>query len=217
MLLKSVAPISYLATEAASPTEELMEKARIVLAYLYETKDTEMTHNCNFESNDGLHAFVDASYAIHKDMKGHTGALIFDELMNLFYSSSNKQKLMGKSSTDAEIIGAHSTMNIIESLKALHDELTDGNGPVILFQDNLSAKYLMENGDSASDKSNYMKVRYFYVKEKVNDKIVEIKHCNTDVMWADLLTKPITNKRTFALMRSKIMNFQPGDKHYVSG
>ena len=75
----------------------------------------------------------------------------------------------------------------------------------------------MENGDSASDKSKHMKVRYFYVKKKVDDKIVEIKYCNTDVMWADLLTKPITNKRTFALMRYKIMNFQPGDKYYVSG
>ena len=74
----------------------------------------------------------------------------------------------------------------------------------------------MENGDSASDKSKHMKVRYFYVKEKVDDKIVEIKYLNTNAMWADLLTKPITNKRTFALMRSKIMNLQPGDKYYVS-
>ena len=46
----------------------------------------------------------------------------------------------------------------------------------------------MQNGDSASDKSRHMKVRYFYVKEKVDDKIVEIEYCNTEVMWADLLT-----------------------------
>ena len=174
----------------------------------------ELVHNCNANGDSGLYAFVDASYATHSDMKGHTGALILDELMNLFYSSSNKQKLMGKSSTDAEIIGAHSTINTIKSLKALQDELTEGKGPVILFQDNLSAKYVMEHGDSTSDKSKHMKVRYFYIKEKVDDKIVEIRYRQTEKIWAGMLTKPITNKKTFALMRSVIMNFQPGDKYY---
>ena len=60
-----------------------------------------------------------------------------------------------------------------------------------------------------------MKARYFYIKEKVDDKIVEIRYRQTEKMWADMLTKPITNKKTFALMRSVIMNFQPGDKYYV--
>ena len=208
--------VAYLATESASPTHEHMAKAYMVLAYLYETKDIELTHNCNSSDPGGLYAFVDASYAIHKDMKGHTGALIFDELLNLFYSSSTKQKLMGKSSTDAEIIGAHATMNSIESLKALYSEMTGSSKPTVLFQDNLSAKFLMENGDSSSDKSKHMKIRYFYIKEKVDEKVVEVQYRNTERMWADLLTKPITNRKSFALMRSKIMNLQPGDKYYVS-
>jgi hypothetical protein len=208
--------VAYLATEAANPTHEHMAKALLVLAYLYETKDIELTHNCNSSDPAGLYAFVDASYAIHKDMKGHTGALIFDELLNLFYSSSAKQKLMGKSSTDAEIIGVHATMNSIESLKALYEEMTGSNKPTVLFQDNLSAKFLMEHGDSSSDKSKHMKIRYFYIKEKVDEKVVEVQYRNTKRMWADLLTKPITNVQSFALMRSKIMNLQPGDKYYVS-
>ena len=205
-----------IATEASNPTHEHMAKALMVLSYLFETKDMEMTHCCNGEDPRRLLAFVDASYAIHKDMKGHTGALIFDELLNLFFSSSSKHKMMGKSSTDAEIIGAHATMNTIELLKALHQELTGSNEPAILFQDNLSAKFLMENGDSASDKSKHMKIRYFYIKEKVDEKVVEIQYRKTERMWADLLTKPISNKRVFKLMRSKMMNFQPGDVYYVS-
>ena len=209
-------PVAYLATEASNPTHEHMAKALMVLSYLFETKDMEMTHCCNGEDPRRLLAFVDASYAIHKDMKGHTGALIFDELLNLFFSSSSKHKMMGKSSTDAEIIGAHATMNTIELLKALHQELTGSNEPAILFQDNLSAKFLMENGDSASDKSKHMKIRYFYIKEKVDEKVVEIQYRKTERMWADLLTKPISNKRVFKLMRSKMMNFQPGDVYYIS-
>ena len=33
-------------------------------------------------------------------------------------------------------------------------------------------------------------------------------------MWADLLTKPLTNKKKFADCRSIIINCQPNDKYY---
>jgi len=210
-------PVAYLATECANPTMDHMLKALRVLAYLKGTADLKLTHNCNSDSVSKLFAFVDASYAIHKDMKGHTGAWFTDMMNNPFFWSSSKQKVMGKSSTDTEIIGVHCHMNSMEQLKSLHDEITGGKDPIVLFQDNLSAKFLMEHGDSSSDKSKHMKVRYFYIKEKVDEGIIEIQHKGTDEMWADLLTKPITNKKKFALMRSKILNLQPGDKYYYQG
>ena len=219
--------VSYLATKCAEPTEELFEKAKKVLAYLYATKTLPLTHNCTTNKSQPdkrnlLFAFVDASYALHNDMKGHTGALIFDECGNLLFASSTKQKLMGKSSTDAEIIAVHSVMNTIETIKDLFDELNHThNGssdpnlpPVCLYQDNQSAIFLMENGDSSSDKSKHMKVRYFYIKSKVDESIINIKYKDTDRMWADLLTKVISNKVKFANMRSIIMNCQPNDKYY---
>jgi hypothetical protein len=155
-------------------------------------------------------------------MKGHTGALIFDECGNLLFASSTKQKLMGKSSTDAEIIAVHSIMNSIEEIKDLFDELnvtTNGTSnehpPVCLYQDNQSAKFLMEHGDSKSDKSKHMKVRYFYIKSKVDESIINIKYRDTERMWADILTKPIMIKDKFYRMRAIIMNCQEGDKYYL--
>ena len=216
-------PVSYLATRCAEPTQEDFEKAKGVLSYLLSTKGLQLTHSCDSkESKRILIAFVDASYALHQDMKGHTGALIFDECGNLLYASSTKQKLMGKSSTDAEIIAVHSVMNSIEEIKDLFDELngtkdgtSDGHPPVCLYQDNQSAKFLMENGDSKSDKSKHMKVRYFYIKSKVDESIINIKYRDTDRMWADILTKPIMIKDKFCRMRAIIMNCQEGDKYYL--
>jgi hypothetical protein len=212
-------PVSYLATRCAIPTQEDFEKAKGVLSYLLSTKGLQLTHSCNGKDPKKLlFAFVDASYATHPDMKGHTGALIFDECGNLLYASSTKQKLMGKSSTDAEIIAVHSVMNSIEEIKDLFDELNgtkNGYPPVCLYQDNQSAKFLMENGDSRSDKSKHMKVRYFYIKSKVDESIINIKYRDTNRMWADLLTKVITAKDKFFQMRSIIMNCQEGDKYYM--
>jgi hypothetical protein len=216
-------PVSYLATRCAEPTQEDYEKAKGILSYLLSTKSLQLTHSCNSkESKRILLAFVDASYALHHDMKGHTGALIFDECGNLLFASSTKQKLMGKSSTDAEIIAVHSIMNSIEEIKDLFDELngtTNGTSnehpPVCLYQDNQSAKFLMEHGDSKSDKSKHMKVRYFYIKSKVDESIINIKYRDTERMWADILTKPIMIKDKFYRMRAIIMNCQEGDKYYL--
>ena len=137
-------------------------------------------------------------------MKGHSGCLIFDECGNLLYASSTKQKLMSKSSTDAEIIAVHSSMNSIEEIRDLFNELNGEINPVCLYQDNLSAKFLMEHGDSSSDKSKHMKIRYFYIKEKVDETIINIEYRDTDRMWADLLTKPLTQKKKFFDCRSQL-------------
>ena len=83
---------------------------------------------------------------------------------------------MSKSSTNAEIIAVHSVMNTIEEVRDLFNELNDTTDPVCLYQDNLSAKFLMEHGDSSSDKSNHIKVRCFYIKEKVDDVCNDSNH-----------------------------------------
>ena len=210
-------PVAYLATECASPTTDHMLKALRTLAYLKGTADLKLVHNCSSDSVSKLFALIDASYATHKDMKGHTGAFFTDMSSSPLFWSSSKQKVVGKSSTDTEVTGTHCHMNSVETLKSLHDETTGGKGPVILLQDNLSAKFPVERGGSSSDKSKHMKVRYFYIKEKVDEGIVEIQHKRTDEVWADLLTKPVTSKKKFAPMRPKTPSPQPEDKYYYHG
>ena len=49
---------------------------------------------------------MDAAYATHPDMKGHTGAT-FTMGQGSIYSNSLKQKLVARSSTEAELVGVH--------------------------------------------------------------------------------------------------------------
>ena len=58
-------------------------------------------------------------------------------------------------------------LNTIEGVRDLFNELNDTTDPVCLYQDNLSAKFLMEHADSSSDKSKHMKVRYFILKKRL--------------------------------------------------
>ena len=52
-----------------------------------------------------MYTWVDASYAIHPDMKGHTEG-IMSYVQGIIHTLSSKQKLNTKSSTESEVVGA---------------------------------------------------------------------------------------------------------------
>lgn len=189
-------PISYLATFSSVPFQSHYDKAIVILKYLYHTQHFKITHKCNDDSF--LHAYIDASYAIHHDAKSHTGSLIFDNT-NILDGSSTKHQHMDKSSTGAEVSGVHLKMDTLESLRELYYELTEKLAPITVHQDNQSGMKLMTKGNSISNKSKHMRVRYFYVKEKIDDSIINLDYTPTNLMIADLLTKPLFGKqfRTF--------------------
>ena len=52
---------------------------------------------------------MDASFAIHDDMRSRTGA-VFSMGKGALYSVSTKQKIMTSSSTEAELVGVSDVM-----------------------------------------------------------------------------------------------------------
>ena len=185
-------PISYLATFSSTPLQSHYNKAIIVLKYLYRTQHFRITHKCHDESF--IHAYIDASYAIHHDAKSHTGSLIFDNT-NILDGSSTKHQHMDKSSTGSEVSGVHLKMDLLESLKDLYYQLTGKSVPITVHQDNQSGMKLMNSGESISNKSKHMRVRYFYVKEKIDESIIQLHYTPTHFMIADILTKPLFGKQ----------------------
>ncbi|MFM9785812.1 Ty1/Copia family ribonuclease HI, partial [Streptomyces scabiei] len=73
-----------------------------IIQYLKGTKELKL--NLTAENGITINAFVDASFACHPDGKSHTG-----EMITLgggaVISKSSKQKLVTRSSTEAELVG----------------------------------------------------------------------------------------------------------------
>jgi hypothetical protein len=134
--------------------------------------------------------WVDAAYAVHNDCKGHMGAgMSFGQGMAISYSW--KQKVMMKSSTEAELVGVDDTLGYILWARYFMEEQRYDMDASILYQDNMSAILLETNGKASSSKrTKHIKVKYFYVKEKVDNGEIEIEHCPTEQMWTDINTKP---------------------------
>ena len=93
--------VSYLCTRVAPPTEGDEDKLKRVLSYLQGTKRMERIIGMNGLSY--IQTWIDASYAIHRDMRGHTGGVISFGTGAAIHNCS-KQKINTKSSTESEVV-----------------------------------------------------------------------------------------------------------------
>jgi hypothetical protein len=66
---------------------------------------------------------VDASFAVHEDMRSHTGAVL-SLGQGALSSMSLKQKINTKSSTEAELVGDNNAMNFVEWVQLFVEQQT---------------------------------------------------------------------------------------------
>jgi hypothetical protein len=64
-----------------------------------------------------------------------------------------------------------------------------------LFQDNKSTITLAEKGWSSAGRTKHVDIKYFWIKEKIDEGLVKIEHLGTDDMLADVLTKALPNEK----------------------
>jgi hypothetical protein len=151
-----------------------------------------------------ISAFVDASYSIHDDCKGHTGmVLTLGGVGTVIACRSTKQKLVARSSTESELIAVDDAMATILWYRQLMNEIGfHQKGPTKLHQDNKSTMKIIEKGKSEA-KTKHINNRYYFVKQCVEAKEIEIIHLPTELMIADILTKPLQGE-LFKVLSSKI-------------
>ncbi len=75
----------------------------------------------------------------------------------------------------------------------------------LLYQDNMSVILLETNGKVSSLKrTKHIKVKYFFIKDKVNQGKITIEHCPTEQMWTDINTEP-KQGLVFRVFRGHVM------------
>ena len=184
-----------------------------VIKYLEST--LHLTLQLQADETNLLQWWVDAAYATHPDMKGHTGAT-FTMGHGSIYSNSLKQKLVARSSTEAELVGVH---DILPQILWTRNFLMSQGYPVkknVVYQDNMSAMLLENNRRKSSTKqTKHIELRYFFIHDQVQQNKVLIKHCPTLTMQADFFTKPLQGM-LFYRLRDLIMNLAPENPYHSS-
>lgn len=182
--------VSYLTTKLIKPSKQDMENVEMILKYLNGTKDYKQKFKCN---DLNIYIYTDASYLTHHDGKGHSGVFISIGKDNgSVYTKSNKQKIATHSSTEAELVALNDG---IRKGKLIRDFLIDMNiePRVMVFQDNKSCIKLASDGPR-NIKSKHINAKYFFVKELLDNKEIEMKHVPSKEMVADFYTKLLFGK-----------------------
>jgi hypothetical protein len=194
--------VSFLCKRVKDCRETDYNKLKRMLQFIRATKDDFLTLSA--ASLHNVRWWVDASYAVHPDMKSHTGGAL-SLGTGVIYGTSKGQKLNVKSSTEAEIVGTDDVMpQILWTLYFLEAQgyQIDDN---VLYQDNKSSILLETNGRGSSGKrTRHIDVRYFFIADRVKSGEIRIEHCPTGIMIADYFTKALQGA-LFRKLRDMIM------------
>jgi hypothetical protein len=135
--------------------------------------------------------WFDASFATHDDCRGHTGATM-SLVKGSIIRMSKKQKINTRSSTECELVGDDDAMPQVMWTRYFIEAQGFGIDDNILAQDNLSTMLLEKNGKQSSSKqTKHIRVRYFFIKDRVANNDISIRHCPTGEMLAEHFTKPL--------------------------
>ena len=181
--------VSFLCTRVSKSTEQDRSKLKRLLQYIKGT--LELVYTLGADDLSQYRTFVDASYAVHPDMKSHTGGTISFGIGGLV-AKSTKQKLNTKSSTEAELVGASDYLPNTIWVKMFLEAQGHKIEKSYFEQDNESAIKLESNGrSSAGPRSRHIDIRFFWIKDSTKANGIDIRHCPTLQMLADFFTKPL--------------------------
>jgi hypothetical protein len=199
-------PISFLCTRVKYPDTDDYKKLTRVMKYLRGSLHMPLTLQA--DDLQIVKWWVDASFAVHKDMKSHTGGMMTLG-KGTVYGTSTRQKLNTKSSTEAELVGVNDVMPQILWTRYFLEAQGYGTKESIVYQDNQSSILLEKNGRASSSKrTRHINIRYFFVTDRIAAKEVAVEYCPTGDMLADFFTKPLQGI-LFKKFRDQIMNVDP--------
>jgi hypothetical protein len=204
--------VAYLCTRVKCPSQSDYRKLTRVIKYLRRTISIPLV--LGWDGSGQLKWSVDASFAIHKDMRSHTGAVL-SMGQGALLSMSMKQKINTKSSTEAELVGVDDAMNFVEWIQLFVEQqiklintdsvLNKIGNDVVIQQDNTSTIQLVNNGKQSSTKrTRHINIRYFYVTSKIKSGRIRVIYHPTKQMVSDYLTKPLQGS-LFRTHRNSIM------------
>ena len=194
--------VAFLTKRVLKPQRDDYEKLVRTIQYIRGTAHLGIT----FEVDNpiAVTAYIDASFAIHPDKKSHTGSVVTLG-KGAIYAKSGTQRLVTKSSTEAELVGLSDAGNQVLWSRNFLELQGHPQPPALIYQDNQSTIQLIRNGRSNSERTRHVDVRYFFLHNRIERKDVDIVYLPTTEMIADILTKPLQGE-LFKKMRRLLLN-----------
>ena len=156
-----------------------------------------------------LLAYADASFGVHDSTGRSHGGTFISYGRGPNFVRSNFLKEVCISSSEAELMQLTGTTSLAAAQRdfGIEQQHLDPSEKGVLLEDNKSAIHMAHNGKSISHRTKHIKVKYFFVKQYLDNGEFQLKHCPTQEMIADILTKPLQGA-TFLEMRDLLLGYK---------
>ena len=139
-----------------------------------------------------LVGFSDADWAGDMDDRHSTTGNLFLVSGGAVSWLSRKQPVVALSKTEAEYVSLSTTTQEAVWLRRLLSEIKAIPAtPTVIKEDNQGTIAVAKNPISHA-RTKHIDIKFHYVREALQDELVEIFYCPTELMAVDILTKPLT-------------------------
>lgn len=172
-----------------SPTEQHMLAAKRILRYVQGTVGYGIQYKRGGEGK--LVGFVDSDYAGDEDDRKSTSGYTFLFGGGAVSWASKKQPIVTLSTTEAEFVAAANGACQAVWLRNVLEEIGFDQGKgTILFCDNSSTIKLSKN-PVLHGRSKHIHVRYHFLRQLVNEGVIDMEYCSTHEQLSDGMTKAV--------------------------
>ncbi|GJR97683.1 retrovirus-related pol polyprotein from transposon TNT 1-94 [Tanacetum coccineum] len=191
----------------AKPTEKHLHAVKRIFKYLRGTVNRRLWYPK--DSSIALTAYADTNHAGCQDTRRSTSRSM--QLLGYMLVSwlSKRQKSAAISSTEAEYIAIS---GYCAQVLWMRSQLTDyglGFNKIPMYCDNKSAIALCCNNVQHS-RSQHINIRFHFIKEQVENGVVELYFVNTEYKLVDIFTKALGRERIeFLINKLGMRNFTP--------
>jgi hypothetical protein len=177
--------VNKLSTKYNKAMDLDMQKVRRVAEYIFGCKDS----HCLMLALKPLSlvSSADASYAKHLD-----GKKLESDTSCSFAILSNKQPVVAKSAGEAELIAQNKGGDFIEWARELLEVLGYPKKKVPTLVNSTCAVQMIKQGTGSFKRAKHIKVRFFWLKELIDQGQVELIYTHTSESVAYILPKPLT-------------------------
>lgn len=164
-----------------------------IMRYLKGTIDLKLKFTYGI-SND-ICGYSDADWASDIDKRRSCTGFLFTLSGGAITWMSKRQATIALSTTEAEYMALSAATQEALWLRQLYTELDNGNvKPILIHCDNQGAIKLAEM-DCYKARSKHIDIRHHFVREKIENSIIELEYIPTNEMAADSLTKAVSKEK----------------------
>jgi hypothetical protein len=176
----------------ANPGEEHWHELERFVGYMkYLDGDIKLTYRRPKEMR--VMSNVDSNYATNKENRKSVSGGIHTLGGSIVSWVSKTQKSTTLSSTEAEYVALSIGAQEVKFMQMLLNEIAEVETPGIILEDNTGSIFLVKN-QQVGQRTKHIDIRYHFVRELWQEKLIDVKFVNSEKNESDLQTKNVTEE-----------------------